>query len=910
MYIHGTFKDKEGNDITVKFLKGNSFSEEHEISEYTPIAFSDDPIEISTECDNTFTHIIKKSCTIRLVTSRYLGDMMFGNNADDVKVNILRGNECIFAGFVTPNMYTQPYANSLETVEIECIDYLATLQYRHLSDGTTYDRAKAASEVKRFDEILWKIGLSSTFSIDGTTSAVYYDKSKTAVNGTGVNIFKDMSLSEAIFFGDEEDDEMSGDEILEEILKYLNLHIVQEGLNFYIFDWNSKRSLSSIKWIDLKTNNEVTTTSSLKTVALDWAASDDTTISVGDVYNQIRVRADIEKMDTLIENPLDSDLLTSRFKNYQKYMTELKVGGEGWTALDAFYNVVNGLYPDDYTDPSSYTDWYMQVMENKNWDFGLNGHSIYDAVYEQDANGEYINQWKFPMYLKQHRFASCIMNIGHVDKNYTDSSSTATIDMNPYLCISVLGSENDSESMFMEWDERKEAVKPICSYKSPVSGVYSPVNDSITNYIVFSGKFLYAPLTMKTGVKWNYSDSDRDIWYRSCNTFYELVDEMAQKDWRWHLIFHTVPYGSSGDNQMYYTNKFWKQIYAVDGEPWYDSSDYWEYLTPPITGIENKKYIEYNGSYQYTGDKIQKVPVLECQIKIGDKYCVETFEPTEYAGVYKSKYGWYTYENCPVIGGVKRTTFTLGFNPKIGDKVIGQEYEFETNFDYTYNIGAKSGTAIPITADDKLSGNIEFSIIGPVNSKWSNDGIWWTWNDTEEGRSVLSRAEAIYIKEFECKLYTNNGKQSSNDVGNDVMYVSDEVDYYLNRADDIEMKINTALTPTEASKLGVSATVNMSTAINTNTGLPVTEMLNTITGDSAKPEQLYCSDYFGEYSNKKLQVETDWHVGYVEDNDVSNTIAGYFNRYKFNYINGKTFYPIAYDYNVRDAVVDVRLKEI
>jgi hypothetical protein len=116
MYIHGQFRNIEDDLFSVHIVKGGDRTSEKLIGEGTDptIFFSDDPIKIETTCDDTFTHIIKKSLTLNLLTSEYLGDYLFSTNERDVVINVFKGDTCIFAGYVEPNVYTQPYAYNLE----------------------------------------------------------------------------------------------------------------------------------------------------------------------------------------------------------------------------------------------------------------------------------------------------------------------------------------------------------------------------------------------------------------------------------------------------------------------------------------------------------------------------------------------------------------------------------------------------------------------------------------------------------------------------------------------------------------------------------------------------------------------------------------------------------------------------
>jgi hypothetical protein len=67
----------------------------------------------------------------------------------------------------------------------------------------------------------------------------------------------------------------------------------------------------------------------------------------------------------------------------------------------------------------------------------------------------------------------------------------------------------------------------------------------------------------------------------------------------------------------------------------------------------------------------KKLPILECELIIGNKRLVETNIDT-YGN---STYQWVKIGEEPTIDGEKKTTFSLGIDPKIGDMIIGDEFD-------------------------------------------------------------------------------------------------------------------------------------------------------------------------------------------------------------------------------------------
>ena len=141
MWLIGTYKDINNNTITVK-IRNEKNGDNIEIGGALVKFAAEDAVTIECDRDDYFTHIIKKSATIRLVTRIYLGDYLWAANQKSVIVNILRNNKCVFAGYVTPNTYTQDYVEEWTTLDVNCRDLLSTLEDTNLVDKDKYDAFK------------------------------------------------------------------------------------------------------------------------------------------------------------------------------------------------------------------------------------------------------------------------------------------------------------------------------------------------------------------------------------------------------------------------------------------------------------------------------------------------------------------------------------------------------------------------------------------------------------------------------------------------------------------------------------------------------------------------------------------------------------------------------------------------
>ena len=874
MYIHGDFRDVNNVLYSVHILSDNDKTKELTIGE-KGLFFSGSPISIETDIDDTFQTIIRRSATINLVTSDYIGDKLFANNSRNIKVNIYKEDLCIYAGFVEPNTFSQPFANGLEEFTINTTDALTTLQYYNYGDVTlkTYLKAKKDAKVKTFKDMLDQM-LGDILDIDivnGTGGVIYYDLSKGITKGKESTIFNDCSMSELYLLGDEADDVWTNEDVLEQMLQYLNLHIIQDGLDYYIFDWNSIKNRRT-NWQNMTLRAVTLQNPSVIEMTSEMHSSNDTNLSVADVYNQVSVKCKLEDQEDVIKSPMDSDSLSSLYNGKQKYMTEYISEGEGVRANNAFFDMIH----DRATtyDGCRTVDWYLQAMYNRNWNFITPNGDITDLC--EFGNNMYINQWKLPKYLKDNQLVPSLFRMGSVEKkpNTTDNSPTSKIDMSSYLFISINGNGDDTETNHSPSDQTLQNRSGMIEYIGNSSGgVFSPTDDVTTNYLVFSGKLCLMPIQKET------------------DKFSTLLN--YDKGSYWHK---TVPSDNNGDGR-YYTRKWYNQTSPSDEATSYIKG---ALSLHPWTKDKANHELQYN--YTSKGDstdKFSKLPVLECELIIGNKRLIETN-----IDIYgNSTFKWVEIGKEPIIDGDKITTFSLGINPKIGDKIIGDEFSIQNNISYTMNLETE-GTAIPITKDDALSGAVVFRILGPINLTWNDitrrHKTWFRhtkwYNNT---KFVLSHLENIIIKDFECKVYSDQAGNDS-DEDNDLIYMSNETDKFVNKKDDTEFKFITQLSSAECIQKGIKNSINLNAVINTNTRTPLESIYNATTNETAKPEEHYINQYYLAYSKPKLIMETDLH----DTDDIS--IQNIFH----SKVLKRNFFVQSINRDLKEASVHIKLKEV
>lgn len=891
MYIHGEFRDKDNNRIEVKILNGDR-SEELIIGE-DGLFFTDDPVTIEQENDDTFNTIITKSASINLLTNQYIGGELFADNARSVKVVIEKNSIVQFMGYVEPNSFNQPYTSPLDEFTINCVDCLATLSYYNYSYTklSNYKDKKASASTVTFKQLITDAlepfaELATLQTIMVNPNIYVMDIKGTTANRKAM-LYDDLSVSELNFYGDDFDDIWTYEDVINEVLQYTNMHVIQSNGDFYIFDWDGLKNQIT-GWYNLSDGSTYRTTSKTINLTSDMHSDSDTNITVSDVYTQVQVKCDLKDQEDIIESPLSSDSLVSPWRSKNIFMTEYISEGEGNRAYNAFKNMVLGNSTD--YEQAKKIDWYLQVVDNPSWKINtFNGSTIQETLPSTCPSGvSWKNQYLVPKYLKENPLSPCIFRMGSIEQNYggtKDNSPKSKLDMSNYLYISVNGNETDTEANVKPSSSDIQKHSKMLEYVgNQGGGMFSPTDDATTNYLVFSGKMLLQPIQKET-------DTFQNCYYHLSTNKNGLLPIYFGK---------TVPSDNNGDGR-YYTRKWYKQYEDGDGDSQYLKN---ELSLHPWTKDKANHIYKYNYTAAWDGtDKYKKLPILECELIIGNKRLIE--KDIDIYG--NSTFEWVELGNEPTVNdedgqSYKLTTFSLGVDPKIGDYIIGDEFSLQNTVTFKMNIDAE-GTAIPIKKDDALSGAVIFRILGPINLTWNDitrrhPSFWRHTKYYSNTKFILSHLENIIIKDFECKIYTDNGGNDQLNADNDLIYLSTENEQFINKKDDIEFKFITQLSSEECLSKGIKNTVNLNSIINNNTNLPLTTLYNGLTADSAKPEEHFINSVYKEYSRPKIVMES------TLKGDVCNWLYLYNSK-----VLRKNFYTIKINQNLKDNTATITMRE-
>ena len=93
------------------------------------------------------------------------------------------------------------------------------------------------------------------------------------------------------------------------------------------------------------------------------------------------------------------------------------------------------------------------------------------------------------------------------------------------------------------------------------------------------------------------------------------------------------------------------------------------------------------------------------------------------------------------------------------------------------------------------------------------------------------------------------------DDDKDIVYMSDTKETFMNRKDDLEMKLTTGLTSKECKAAGVQQGVWLTTPLDVEKEESVTSVYDPLKDVTAKPEQLYVDALWAEWHTPRVVYE-------------------------------------------------------
>ena len=865
--IYGHFTSLNGKRYDITLTKFSSQTVEYAIDEDSDkICFDfSNPVNIETDYSDTFKHVIIKQATINLIVNDNFKDILFAGNERDFNVTIqVHNGSVLFKGYLDPLVFKEPYAKDWTKMQLSCSDKIATLQYIKYGEITDTDSNAINSNTQdKFIDIINNI--SEWIGLDVDTSLLTEDAEY---------ILENTKINNSLLFGKSPDDWKKCDEVLEEIGKYAGIWFSQEGDNILkLFSWhesqrNYGRGLNGT----------------------DYAA-DDTNISVSDVYTQIRLTCNIEDQEDIVS--IDSDKLTPVYSNKQKYLEEYISEGASAEVSNSFIKLINSYGDLRDRDEVYRIDNYAQVYESKLWKFGntnyLNASGISDVVTTLS-------------WLATHPGKGAFIGFANTDKGtLKDNSLTPSINLTQCLVISVMGKDSISDTSVIG-----NFSSYICSFTAKATALVPP-DRNVTNYLVVSGKMLLNPLYAKSAFV-NMHDEyfskiggengeEPGLYLDSLHTFsdYKEFANNYSDNWLYLLLMnHTkIDYLDGIYLQRFMTNDNDTQV--IHGDLKHTKyQEQWEYRYGDDTFIEQ--------------DKIIKIPILFCSLKVGNKYCVERIDMGA-SGM--NRFEWLTQDQCTALN--IQPYFSIGIDPHIGDKILGKDYDICNSIGPLDDVDGK-GMAIPITFDDALTGDVEFKIVKPSDAEYEflnkrYHGWWITEHEIVDHSywPIIQKIQSIIIKNLKIELVSDKGHLQNLNEDADLVYASDENDNYIEPHED-DVMFTTMLTSYECTKRDVDIKVSSSHVTNTD-GTPFLGYTYIKEGENkiyTKPEDIYVTNYYNEYSVPRTIVESSIILG----DNYDEIIRPYSSKFTFSYIESGDFVPIGFEANLKENRVKYTMKNM
>lgn len=287
----GRYKDINEESYYLEIITNNNNSTTEDIILGTP------PFIVNYEGGgNTIYKPIKfSSATITVATDNIYNDMYSGKN-QGTSIKLYNSQRTLWVGYITPNVYNQTYSGVVENLEIECVDALSTLKN---IDYKTIGESK--NIVSIYNVLLQCLQQCNTYNI------LYISNTISCENG---NIVGNLYVSENNFF-DEDDEPMKCSEVLEEILKYLNMTMFADGMNVYIVDYDAIASDKYTETYNAYNINDGTFRTTIKQTIKEITPSSfrgsDGDLSIDNVYNKAVVVAEMYDTGNIIEGIFDDD---------------------------------------------------------------------------------------------------------------------------------------------------------------------------------------------------------------------------------------------------------------------------------------------------------------------------------------------------------------------------------------------------------------------------------------------------------------------------------------------------------------------------------------------------------------------------------------------------------------------------
>lgn len=307
MIYEGKFADSTNVVHFVRIYTGWSPTYNADNDTVVPITMGETPFVTTMDSgDDTIYKAMKGTgATVQVVTEDYMFDI-YSPTAQGTRVELSLGGAIVeWVGYATPNLYDMSY-QAIDTIELECIDGISTLQY---AKYTPVGESKAVRSFREIvDHILQQCHCYNNFYVPRNTN----------VPGDAGAIMDKLYVSENNFY-DKKSDEKKTDadtawtcqEVLEQIALFLGCSVTANGLGVYFVDYDSVKAGNGTEtWYrytigSSEAPTSATTTGQLVQIEKGLHYDDSASLSLGDVFNKIKVKCKLNDYDDVLPDFFD-----------------------------------------------------------------------------------------------------------------------------------------------------------------------------------------------------------------------------------------------------------------------------------------------------------------------------------------------------------------------------------------------------------------------------------------------------------------------------------------------------------------------------------------------------------------------------------------------------------------------------
>lgn len=877
MNIYGNLPTVGGKIVRVT-INSPEEGEDIIIGENGVFFSSSEAVTIENCVNDTQDAILRQRLTVNLVSDRFIPELYASGGT---KMKVMVADEMyniLFSGFVEPQIYDMSFTSVAEDVEVACVDALSALSTKMWGDAVNLSESewtaargatRMATMQKVIEKALHSVGLTS----------ISWDGSKSLSDGRSA---MNLEVSEALFFGDDADSVWTMEEVLDAMLRYLGLQCCQEGSAVRIFSRSSRRSGCTPTWVPLSETATDAGAPEVVGITNGNIYGTDTRISMTEAYDLVTLTCEAGTSDEVLTGPMAEEYLSSDYSGAMRYFREFtyehdqKKGfpdkHKDHPLCQILENMRDGKKIDEISGVTA-KEWWMREMKNSAWTFftppaGPAQHDMADRM----GRGIYAGLWNF----------------GSCDFDYTreDDSVEPFVKTSTSLILSCNGNGSADGQRYYPRIETLNPTKPMAVYEVKESiGAIAPLDPAVTNYIVMSGKIAltkwidqsrgYAaegPGGKYFGVFDQGEVSTTRIWYKDDGYLNVQNNDMP-------LSVADDPGGSR---------------HRPGAMPFTDNG---------------AKIFKHDGAYDGT-DAVRKIPALRCMMIIGEgedaKYLSE-------GGSTPGDMRWQKFKQrgeCKSLAEFYSQSFTLGFNPKKEDYIIGQQYEIANNIPASLGIDAEGmGAAVRFT--DALRGKVQFIIIGPAPGIW--DEQYHTFKDYTDGwfpsqseRFLPAFVQYVVLEDFKIEVISDNGRLGILNP-DEIVYTTDTATPGCD-GKKLELEAFRVMTPLSKDlmkELNAEEVTGNSVVYNPlcQEGAPHGYTIISSDGREGTAEELYLDEAWAEWQRSRITMEIS-----IKDDDLNRDFGFCWKRYQHPALD-KEMYVTGYSRDFMAGSITLYLKE-